>query len=528
MHELDTIADSSIAAAARRTPDPAIVRSRARLRRRRRRVLASVTGLVVAVGVASLALALREPAALVDTASQSTEADATGGGAGSVLESLGEIPEPFNVVVFFRADATDSQIMNVQALLDSSDGVEASRFVTKQETYDEFRDHFAGDQEFLDTVTHENMPPSIRVVIDDIDDPFITLLEEADGVRAVIVSDGGPAASIDGEVTDGVDTTTTSTPTSTTTSTTLPPEANVVPLQKNLPSVSPAGLNRAGGRGVGIVDGTGEVVEIDLVSGAVVQTIATIPTEARFSGDPQLNWDGTAIYYFDIFEDSWFGCETSPGSIRRLDLLSGTSETVATGTDPKISPDGSKLAYLAASQCIPDPAAPDTFVLTPYDSVVVRDLAIGTERTWINESVASAISAAEGGGDTADLGEAQLSGLAWVDATTIAVGRERIDVESMTLVDEGGSSALESGSSGTTLGFSEELNGFVVAVRTEEGQVMVSVIRESGEWEQLYDNSFSTVAFDASLDNLAWIDGRNLHIEGWVVELPVDLIGFDW
>lgn len=48
----------------------------------------------------------------------------------------------------------------------------------------------------------------------------------------------------------------------------------------------------------------------------------------------------------------------------------------------EIATDGIRLAYVRSSDCRPDPRAPETDKITVSDTVVVRVVATGEERTW--------------------------------------------------------------------------------------------------------------------------------------------------
>ena len=80
------------------------------------------------------------------------------------------------------------------------------------------------------------------------------------------------------------------------------------------------------------------------------------------------------------------------------------------------------LAYLAASRCVPDPQNPANWVLTPLDTVVVRDLATGSEQRWTDAELA--------GLDAATLSyelliETELRGLAWLGDDELVVPGHR-------------------------------------------------------------------------------------------------------
>jgi len=118
-----------------------------------------------------------------------------------------------------------------------------------------------------------------------------------------------------------------------------------------------------------------DLVELDVASGATTRTITPF-----FSGDGLFRYglsltpDRSAVYFSENWEDSWYSCEASPGTVGRVDLSTGEVETLWTGTGATVSPDGRFVAYLESTQCLPDPEASDIFVVTPYDRVVVVDL----------------------------------------------------------------------------------------------------------------------------------------------------------
>lgn len=118
-----------------------------------------------------------------------------------------------------------------------------------------------------------------------------------------------------------------------------------------------------------------DLVRLDAATGDTLATIVPF-----FSGDGlyryglSLTPDKLEAYFSENWEDSWFSCESSPGSIGRVDLVTGEIEDLWTGTGATVSPDGRFVAYLEASQCLPDPENPDFWYLTPYDRVVVVDL----------------------------------------------------------------------------------------------------------------------------------------------------------
>lgn len=95
-------------------------------------------------------------------------------------------------VVFMRADAEQSQLDAIEALLNESQGNEIDTwvFVDKDQTFDEFKEYFAGDQELLDTISVDTMPPSFRIRPSDPNAGAVEALggtfEAKPGVRTVV------------------------------------------------------------------------------------------------------------------------------------------------------------------------------------------------------------------------------------------------------------------------------------------------------------------------------------------------------
>ena len=118
-----------------------------------------------------------------------------------------------------------------------------------------------------------------------------------------------------------------------------------------------------------------ELVRLDVATG---ETLATI--DPFFSGDGRYRYglsltpDRLEAYFSENWEDSWYSCESSPGTVSKIDLVTGEVDELWVGNGATVSPDGRFVAYLEASRCIPDPQNPDFWVLTPYDRVVVVDL----------------------------------------------------------------------------------------------------------------------------------------------------------
>lgn len=122
-----------------------------------------------------------------------------------------------------------------------------------------------------------------------------------------------------------------------------------------------------------------DLVELDVASGETVRVVSEwFNGDGVFRGGLQITPDRSAAYFSEGYEDGWYGCESSVGSVGRVDLSTGEHEGVAQGMGALLSPDGTRLAYLDSQVCVPDPEAPEMWVLTPYDRVVVLDLVGGS------------------------------------------------------------------------------------------------------------------------------------------------------
>ena len=129
-----------------------------------------------------------------------------------------------------------------------------------------------------------------------------------------------------------------------------------------------------------VVWASGVLAIHDPDTGHLLRVITTIDTEGQFVYDPVRDPDGTT-YLGTGVEDSWYSCETAQGTVVAL-TAEGEFATIGQGGAPVVSADGEHLAYVSSSECRPDPARPDVFVLTVTDSVVVRELATGEEQSW--------------------------------------------------------------------------------------------------------------------------------------------------
>lgn len=129
------------------------------------------------------------------------------------------------------------------------------------------------------------------------------------------------------------------------------------------------------------------LVEIDIATGEVDRVIdEAFNGDGVFRGELRLSSDRSTVWFSEGYEDGWFGCDSSVGSFGRVDMASGEREVLGAGVGPEPSPDGSLVAYVTSELCLPDPENPEIWVLTPYDRVVVRDLATGDEREFVTDT----------------------------------------------------------------------------------------------------------------------------------------------
>lgn len=123
----------------------------------------------------------------------------------------------------------------------------------------------------------------------------------------------------------------------------------------------------------------GELVAIDASTGAVARTLdRSFGGDGSYPGAFSLAGDGTSVYFTVGFEDFWFSCDASDGTLLEYDFAAGRSEQIGDGFSPDVSADGRYLLYLASSECFPDPNEPQ-WVLAPIDTIVRRDLTSGAE-----------------------------------------------------------------------------------------------------------------------------------------------------
>lgn len=195
--------------------------------------------------------------------------------------------------------------------------------------------------------------------------------------------------SLDETVETTSDTTTTTTPAPTTaeTTTTSPPATTTVETTTTVDetgsTTEPAPAPVAPTVAYLVIDQ--DLVEVDPTTSAPGRTVTEFFNgDGVFRGSLRVSPDGTTMWFSEGYEDGWYDCEASIGSVGVVDLVSGALEIVGLGQGVDVSPSGRQIAYLATEVCVPDPENPELFVLTPYDRVVIRELASGAERQIVS------------------------------------------------------------------------------------------------------------------------------------------------
>ncbi len=285
------------------------------------------------------------------------------------------------------------------------------------------------------------------------------------------------------------------------------------------------------GTGIAIDRANGALVVISLETGEVLRVVdPAFDADGRFSSVPQI--EGTIGYYGTGFEDGWFSCEGSRGRASQIDLLTGLVSVIGPGLNPVLSPDGLTLAYLEASQCLPDPIEPEQgFVVTPLDTIVLRTLSSGSEKRF---KIASPSNTDGGlGGLVWDLAGAGLyvmtraegsSSALEMDVATGAVqvltvfdGSDRqiwiggFDGLSMSLVI-GEWRPIDTAHSVTEISWLDPADGTVERIEAYEG---------------IYILSFDSSGSHTALLELSG-DRRTVTIDGVPLELAVEILGFEF
>lgn len=136
---------------------------------------------------------------------------------------------------------------------------------------------------------------------------------------------------------------------------------------------------RANARMLAWVDS--ELAVVSLEEGIVERIVTSDFEGGVFPAAPVLVADGSVAYFGAGFEDYWYECDTSAGAVFEVQVEDGAWREIAEGFGPALSPDGSRLAYIASGSCIPNPDT-EIEVISFADTVVVRDLTTGTELRW--------------------------------------------------------------------------------------------------------------------------------------------------
>jgi hypothetical protein len=97
--------------------------------------------------------------------------------------------------------------------------------------------------------------------------------------------------------------------------------------------------------------------------------------EGVFRWDPALTADRSVMIYSEGYEDGWFSCESSVGLVGALNLATGETADLGTGTGIELNRGGTTAVVLDSDVCLPDPAMPEFWVLTPSDRVIIIDVA---------------------------------------------------------------------------------------------------------------------------------------------------------
>jgi hypothetical protein len=130
-----------------------------------------------------------------------------------------------------------------------------------------------------------------------------------------------------------------------------------------------------------VIWASGAIAIHDPDTGRLIRVVTTVETEGQSVYDPVRSSDGTAYMGMGV-EDSFYSCDTVEGSVIAL-TPEGEFATIGSGGGPLVSANGSHLAYVRSSECRPDPREPDFNFVAVADTVVVRDLVTGDERSWI-------------------------------------------------------------------------------------------------------------------------------------------------
>lgn len=228
------------------------------------------------------------------------------------------------------------------------------------------------------------------------------------------------------------------------------------------------------------------LVEIDTATGTVVKTFKEFFSgDGAYRGGFQLSPDRQYLYFSEGWEDSWYSCEASPGSVGRINLATGEILDLWTGTGIALSPDGNFAVYLESSQCLPDPEEPDLWVVTPYDTVVVVDLRI-MEPAMMNS---------------------QALPIAYDDPNALRSVAFHPDGDVVVLAEDGVLYKVPMGSANPIQSHPQLLNGIAAYSATVAGNSLLTVEWNSGADEiELKAHDLTTGAVSLLLTAPSWIE----------------------
>lgn len=160
----------------------------------------------------------------------------------------------------------------------------------------------------------------------------------------------------------------------------------------NPPSASPSALPAAMPEQFVIVRDSGAIEVRSTRDGSVVRVLVAADDAVRRS---DVSRSGSSVYFVEQAAPGGDACSTR---VRRVPFDGGAVETLATGSDVALSPDGESMAYAAigsAPKCLPA-------------GIVIRSLIDDGERTWATKAYPRAYADAT-----------QVQALVWQDPTHV-------------------------------------------------------------------------------------------------------------
>lgn len=150
--------------------------------------------------------------------------------------------------------------------------------------------------------------------------------------------------------------------------------------------------------------------QIDALTGEYVGVSADLDAGGIFIDRFAVDHDEQVAFFGVGWEDYWYSCEASRGTVSRANLSTGLTDIAYPGYNPQLSPDGSLIAIIDASECVPDPAQ-DGWWLTPFDQVQIYRL---------SEGIALPVATLELAGPM-EVGDREVSDVYWADNQTLLV-----------------------------------------------------------------------------------------------------------